>query len=119
MPTKTKKSSKSSSVPDADPLFVPIVEAFAGNKLVARKRMFSSHNVLSVKNKIFVMLSRGNFVAKLPKARVDELVAKGVGKHFDPGHGRLMKEWLSVPSGKASWIDLAKEAYTFVSQSKS
>jgi hypothetical protein len=124
MPTKTrKKSQKLSSVSDAvrevDPLFAPIVEAFAGNKLVARKRMFSSHNVLSVRNKIFAMLSRGNFVAKLPKARVDELVAKGVGKHFDPGHGRLMKEWLSVPSGKASWIDLAKEAYAFVSQSKS
>jgi len=123
MQTKAKKKSPKSNparepVPEVDPLFVPIVEAFAGNKLVARKRMFSSHNVLSVKNKIFAMLSRGNFVAKLPKARVDELVAKRVGKHFDPGHGRLMKEWLSVPPGRASWIDLAKEAYAFVSQSK-
>jgi hypothetical protein len=28
-------------------------------------------------------------------------------KPFDPGHGRLMKEWLTVTSAKASWIDLA------------
>jgi hypothetical protein len=28
--------------------------------------------------------------------RVDVLVSSGKGKYFDPGHGRLMKEWLAV-----------------------
>jgi hypothetical protein len=27
--------------------------------------------------------------------------AAGKGKHFDPGHGRLMKEWIAVEAGAA------------------
>ena len=38
--------------------------------------------------------SKGQFVAKLPRERVDELVRLGQGEHFDPGHGRKMKEWV-------------------------
>jgi hypothetical protein len=34
------------------------------------------------------MSSRGKFVVKLPRGRVDELVASGQGEYFDPGHGR-------------------------------
>jgi hypothetical protein len=55
---------------------------------------------------------------KLPNARVEELVAEGVGTHFDPGHGRLMKGWLTVASPRASWIELAREAHAFVSGAK-
>jgi hypothetical protein len=52
---------------------------------------------LKVKGKIFAMQSsKGEFVAKLPRGRVDELVRLGKGEYFDPGHGRLMKEWLVV-----------------------
>ena len=40
------------------------------------------------------------------------------GEHFDPGHGRLMKEWVAVGSGKAPWVTLAKEAYRFVKGSR-
>jgi len=43
--------------------------------------------------KIFAMLGRGSsLVVKLPRERVDELARAGKGQHFDPGHGRLMKE---------------------------
>jgi hypothetical protein len=35
---------------------------------------------------------------------VDELVASGVGKHFDPGHGRLMWEWVVVAQGGPDWL---------------
>jgi hypothetical protein len=58
--------------------------------------------------------SRGRFVAKLPKKRVDELVNGGKGERFDPGHGRLMKEWVSFDGMRANWIELAKETYQFV-----
>jgi hypothetical protein len=51
---------------------------------------------LKVDGKIFAMHSKGKFVAKLPKDRVDELVRAGKGEYFDPGHGRLMKEWVSL-----------------------
>jgi hypothetical protein len=60
------------------------------------------------------MFSRRRFVTKLPGKRVDQLVTAGKGEHFDPGHGRLMKEWVVVGEGKADWIELAREAYEFV-----
>jgi len=57
----------------------------------------------------------GNFVVKLPKQRVDALATAGVGQRFDPGHGRLMKEWLSVEAAsKVDWLPLATEALRFV-----
>jgi hypothetical protein len=100
---------------DVDPRFRPVARAFARDPRVVRERSFSPENVLTVKGKMFAMLVRGRFVAKLPKAKVDDLVSRGVGERFDPtGHGRLMKEWIVVEAGKASWVDLAREAYTFV-----
>ena len=51
---------------------------------------------------------------KLSKKRVDELVSGGKGERFDPGHGRIMKEWLVAGTGRANWVELAKEAYQFV-----
>ena len=76
--------------------------------------MFSSSDVLNVDGKIFAMLVKGKLVVKLPKDRVDELVNAGVGGYFDPGHGRLMKEWIAVETGKANWVALAFEAYNFM-----
>ena len=53
--------------------------------------------VLKRDGKIFAMLVRGEFVAKLPEARIDELVDRGIGVRFDPRRdGRVMKEWLVV-----------------------
>jgi hypothetical protein len=74
--------------------------------------------VLSVKGKIFAMLVKGRFVAKLPRDRVDDIVAAGFGAHFDPGHGRLMKEWVSVDRAGPPWLDLAREAHRFVKTGK-
>ena len=70
---------------------------------------------LKVKNKIFAMLSsRNEFVVKLPRQRVDDLVESGAGRRFDPGHGRLMKEWLVVEASPKRWLTLALEALEFV-----
>lgn len=69
---------------------------------------------LKVNGKIFAMFGRKQFVTKLPKQRVDELVSAGNGKRFDPGHGKLMKEWVVVGVGTGDWVELAKEAYRFV-----
>jgi hypothetical protein len=80
--------------------------------------MFSSSNVLSVNGKIFAMLVKGKLVVKLPKQRVDELVAARVGTYFDPGHGRRMKQWISIPAGKVDWVERASEAYRFVKAGK-
>jgi hypothetical protein len=69
---------------------------------------------LNVKGKIFAMLVKGKLVAKLPRERVDGLVASGAGEYFDPGHGRLMKEWVAVADARPRWVELASEAHTFV-----
>jgi len=78
-----------------------------------QKRFGSS--TLQVGGKIFAMLVDGRLVVKLPRPRVDALIAAGAGQRFDPGHGRLMKEWLTVdPAGEEGWLPLAREAREFV-----
>lgn len=79
------------------------------------KKRFGSTE-LKVHNKIFAMLVRGNLVVKLPKSRVDALVAAGEGERFDPRHdGRLMKEWVVLDTSmKEQWLILAREAMEFV-----
>jgi hypothetical protein len=69
-----------------------------------------------VDGRIFAMLSAsGHFVVKLPAQRVDALEASGDGTRFDPGHGRRMKEWLSIhPASSVDWLALAEEALAHV-----
>lgn len=78
-----------------DQKFLPVIDALAGDRLVTRCRMFGSTG-LKVNGKVFAMLVKGRFVAKLPRERMDQLVASGAGASFDPGHGRLMKEWVAL-----------------------
>jgi len=70
---------------------------------------------LKIHQKLFAMLIGGRLVVKLPRQRVDALIAAGVGERFDPGHGRRMKEWVSVaPTAGVDWLALASEALAFV-----
>jgi hypothetical protein len=70
---------------------------------------------LRVSGRIFAMFMDDRLVVKLPKDRVDELVASGAGRRFDPGHGRVMKEWIAVdPTAIKKWSSLATEARGFV-----
>ena len=94
--------------------FAQVVAAFAGDQQVGQGKMFSSDAVLNVNGKIFAMEVKGKLVVKLPRHRVEELIAMGKGRNFDPGHGRLMKEWAEVEAPPVEWIELAKEAYHFV-----
>ena len=81
------------------------------------RKGFGSSGQLRLGGKIFAMLVRGRLVVKLPARRVDELVASGAGQHFDPGKGRLMREWLSLePTSNLDWLALAQEALDFSDQ---
>ncbi len=114
MNRRLKKTATTREAISVDPRFAPVVAAFARDRRVSQKRMFSSHNVLNVNGKIFAMLVKDKIVVKLPRQRVDELVDQRKGSYFDPGHGRLMKEWVTVEAGRVNWVDLATEAYRFV-----
>ena len=106
MSVKAKKA-------DVDPRFASIAAAFAKDSDVTSGMMMSSYG-LKVNGKIFAMFGRERFVAKLPKQQVDQLVDSKKGKRFDPGHGRIMKEWLSMESHADTWLGLAHDAYEFV-----
>jgi TfoX/Sxy family transcriptional regulator of competence genes len=101
-------------VEKVDPRFRPVVRAFESDPHVTRGMMMSSYG-LKVGGKIFAMFGRGKFVVKLPKGRVDALVAAGKGSRFEPGPGRVMKEWIAFTDGDRGWATLAREAYDFVS----
>jgi hypothetical protein len=113
--SEAKRPARTAAAPaPVDPRFAAVAAAFARDRAVTLRKMFSSENVLAVNGKIFAMLTRGQFVAKLPKPRVDEMVAAGEGVHFDPGHGRLMRQWVALEGKERSWVALAREARAFV-----
>ena len=66
-----------------------------------------------------MLSSDKRLIVKLPRTRVEALVASGDGEKFDPRHdGRLMKEWLVLnPTSRKSWLELAKEAIEFAGPS--
>jgi hypothetical protein len=96
----------------ADPRLAAVARDFEAAR-AAPSRKFGS-NGLKVNGKLFALFTQGTLVVKLPRDRVAALVAAKVGKPFDPGHGRSMKEWLTVTDANAPWIVLAREAHRFV-----
>ena len=102
--------------------FARIIEEFRGKAGITLpstgsdgKRGFGSSG-LKLKDKIFALLSSdGRFVAKLPRDRVDELVAKGDGERFDPRrNGHVMKEWIVIKQySTIDWLEVAREASAF------
>jgi TfoX/Sxy family transcriptional regulator of competence genes len=108
-----KPGSKSASVAGEDPMLARIARTFASDRRVTMGKLFASHG-LKVDGKIFAMVVKGRLVVKLPKLRVDELVGTGAGERFDPGHGRLMKEWAAITGEKPRWAGYVREALEYV-----
>jgi hypothetical protein len=100
-------------------VFGSVVAAFATDPQVTLPgtgKGFGSR-ALKVKKKIFAMMSsKAQFVVKLPTVRAAELVSLSQAAYFDPGRGRLMKEWIVVTGGEHLWIPLAREARDFVAR---
>ena len=88
----------------------------AGKRDVTREsRQGFGSGALKVNGKIFAMMTpRAEFVVKIPGTRVDELVKDGIGERFEPGPGRVMKEWLALDGHLERWFALSNEAYEFV-----
>ncbi len=55
----------------------------------------------------------GGLVLKLPKARVAQVIAEGVGEPFAPA-GKVFKEWVRVPvPDEDVWLGLLREGIEF------
>jgi TfoX/Sxy family transcriptional regulator of competence genes len=108
----SKKKSPHAGHP-LDSSFEAVASAFRNDRQVTQGLMMASYG-LKVNGKIFAMYGRSEFVVKLPKPRVDELVSNGTAKRFEPGPGRVMKEWAAFKGEKQNWMSYAQEAYDFV-----
>lgn len=100
--------------------YARLVEIFLGKPDVTQEGKGFGSTALKVNGKIFAMLAGGKLVVKLPRSRVDALIAAGAGERFDPRHdGRLMKEWLTLETAsEAEWLALANEALEFVASKR-
>ncbi len=80
LPT-TKRKAPINDAAEVDPRFAPVADAFAKDRQVTYGTMMASIG-LKVNGKIFAMMVKGRFVAKLPKDRVGELVRSGKGEYL-------------------------------------
>ncbi len=106
----------------AESRYADLVERFVQKQNVTHiteGKGFGSSGQLKVDGRIFAMLVRGELVLKLPRARVDELIASGWGRHFDAGKGKPMREWFVLsPTSRQPWPALAAESLHFVQEAK-
>lgn len=106
----------------ADSRYAGLVKQFAQKRNVTHVtegKGFGSSGQLKVDGRIFAMLVRGELVLKLPRARVDELITSGQGRHFDAGKGKPMREWFVLsPTSRQPWPALAEEAWNFVREAR-
>jgi len=106
----------------AETKYAELVDAISkrsGVTRVSEGKGFGSSGQLKVDGRIFAMLVRGELVLKLPRGRVDELVARREGVHFDAGKGKPMREWFVLsPTSRQRWLPLAEEAFDFVKEKR-
>ena len=96
-------------------LVAPSEQAHGPDAAAGAKRMFASTS-MKTSGKMFAFLQRKQrLVVKLPELRVNELIAAGAGERYDPGDGRLQREWVVVTANESHvWLKLATEAEAYV-----
>ena len=96
--------------------YARLTEVFLQRPRVTQDGKGFGSSALKVDGRIFAMLtSRSEFVVKLPRQRVAELIELGDGLPYDAGKQRPRKEWVVVRHGSSlDWTSLADEALAFV-----
>ncbi len=95
--------------------FEAIADQLLGEPGVEEGTGFGSSPGLRVEGRIFAMLVRDEFVAKLPAHRCAALVSAGTARAFDRGQGRPLKEWVVISDhAENHWPAIAREALAFI-----
>ncbi|MBI2887449.1 MAG: hypothetical protein HYY02_09590 [Chloroflexi bacterium] len=98
----------------AEEAFEAVAQHLLVDPGITRAKMFGAPT-LKVGSKVFACLYKGRLVVKLPRAQVDALVRSGQGEHFDPGMGRIMKEWVALEHAEAAAVQhIMEQARDFV-----
>ena len=98
--------------------FRRVLEALGETAGVETGRMFGS-DALKVGGKVFSICVKDRLVVKLPEQRAKELIQRKLAAPFDPGHGRIMKEWVAIaPDTPLDWTAISKESKAFVARSR-
>src|SRR5687768_6187636 len=88
--------------------FASLVEAYQHDPAVSVAKMFGAP-CLKTSGKVFATFYHEQLVVKLPRQRVQALAGAGMGEPFDPGMGRVMKEWVALrPGAEADWPSLTE-----------
>lgn len=96
--------------------FAGVMAALESEPGVTRGKMFGAEG-LKIGKSVFAMEVKGKLVVKVSSDRAEELRRKGLATSFDPGHGRPMKQWLSIsPKARLDWLVLAREALAYVAR---
>ncbi|SEO76289.1 hypothetical protein [Trujillonella endophytica] len=106
-----------STAADGERRLAALAEALSGEPGVeppgAGPRRFGSA-ALKVDGSIAAMAVGGSLVLKLPRARVEALLADGTGTPFRSGRGSPMREWVTLGPDDTTDVELAREALAFV-----
>src|SRR3990172_5827238 len=87
----------------AEKMFQGIADGLLRERSITQAKMFGAQGLRSG-GKVFAFLWKQRLVVKLPQDRVEQLVREESAVRFDPGHGRVSKEWVSVAAdAKTNW----------------
>lgn len=64
--------------------------------------------------RVFARVVKGELVVELSPERARRLVDENQAGSFDPGHGRVMKQWVAIGTrSQLDWCSVAREALAY------
>ena len=99
-----------------DPMFWDLIEEFMAADPRVSEGTIMGGRCARVDGEFLALagFKEAGLVVKLPRERVDELIASGEAQPFAPA-GRVFREWASVPARDESrWRELLAEGIAFV-----